>query len=201
VIKYDLQRAKRAVQYLVDTSYFTHHLRKIRSTLVKPRALPFKDDSEVLNELLVIGRQNVQALENLIEVAEFKRDDKNEYQRKYMAAKRQRDTKVIKLEEMLQGKKLTLDERKNVLLKQYEVWEKERKAYLEAHQDMAWADRNAAIRKFWAKKEADVDELIHEAQNAQQKHKRPTKYSVVVSKPEPKTVLGQKLKRALDKPS
>jgi len=187
VIKYDLQKAKRAVQYLVDTSYFPHHLRKLRSTLSKPRALPFKDEAEALNELLVIGRQNPQAMENLIEVAEFKRDDKNEYQRKYMAAKRQRDAKVIKLEEMLQGKKLSLDERKNVLIKQYEVWEKERKEYLESHKDAAWADRNAAIRKFWAKKEADVDALINEAQTAVMQHKK-RKYTVVVPKPEPKTV-------------
>jgi len=201
VIKYDVQRAKRAVQYLVDTSYFTHHLRKIRSTLVKPRAMPFKGETEPLNELLVIGRQNPDAMENLIKVAEFKRDDKNEYQRKFMAAKRQRDGKVIQLEEMLQGRKLSLDERKDVLLKQYAVWNKERDEYMKAHADQAWADRNAAVRKFWAKKEAEIDALIHEAGTTQVKHKK-RKYEVVVPKPEPKTILGQKLKKAiLDKPT
>jgi hypothetical protein len=198
MITYDLNRARLAVQYLVNTSYFNHHLRKLRTTLAKPRALPFKDELEVLNELLVIGRQNREAMENLIKVAEFKRDDKNEYQRRFMAAKRQRDLKVIKLEELMQGKKLTLDERKDVLLKQYGVWHKERDKLVKKLGDASWADRNAAIRQFWEAKEAEVDALTTEARNAQEHHKK-RKYTVVVSKPEPKSALGQKLKKALDK--
>lgn len=197
MIKYDLQKARLAVQYLVDTSYFVHHLRKLRSTVDKPRAMPFKGETEVLNELLVIGRQSREAMENLIKVAEFKRDDKNDYQRKFMAQKRQRDGKVIKLEEMLQGKKLGLDERKDVLLKQYAVWNKERDAFIKSLGDVSWTDRNASIREFWQRKEDEIDALIDEAGRAQEKHKR-RKYAVVVPKPEPKTVIGQKLKRALD---
>ena len=75
MIKFDVARARQAVQYLVDTNYFSHHLRKLRSTVEKPRALPFKGEAEVLNELLLIGRQNLDAMEKLVALAEFKRDD------------------------------------------------------------------------------------------------------------------------------
>jgi hypothetical protein len=122
MVAYDLERARKAVQFLVDSSYFAHHIKKLRSTVHKPRSMPFKDDSEVLNELLTIGRQNLQAMENLIQVAEIKRDDRNAYQRQYMAAKRQRDRKVIELEEVMVGKRLSVDERAKVLLRQYGVW-------------------------------------------------------------------------------
>jgi hypothetical protein len=197
MIKYDTARARAAVQHLVDTSYFLHHLRKLRSTLAKPRALPFRDEFEVLNELLVIGRQSPEAFENLIKLAEFKRDsDKNSYQREYMASKRQRDRKVIKLEETMTGKKLDLDTRRKVLQKQYDVWNSERQQMLDAIADRSWADRNAAIRDFWERKEAEVDALQHEAES----HgpvKRRRRY--IVEAPQKPTALREAFKKAVDK--
>lgn len=197
MIKYDTARARAAVQHLVDTSYFLHHLRKLRSTLPKPRALPFRDEFEVLNELLVIGRQSPEAFENLIKLAEFKRDsDKNSYQREYMASKRQRDRKVIKLEETMTGKKLDLAGRNRVLQKQYEVWSVERQRMLDAIADRSWADRNEAIRDFWERKEAEVDALQHEAES----HgpvKRRRRYTVEA--PQKPTALREAFKKAIDK--
>lgn len=197
MIKYDTARARAAVQHLVDTSYFQHHLRKLRSTLLKPRALPFRGEFEVLNELLIIGRQSPDAFENLIKLAEYKRDsDKNSYQREYMASKRQRDRKVIKLEETMTGKKLSLDARRKVLLKQYDVWNAERQRMLDAIADRSWADRNAAIREFWERKEAELDALQHEAES----HgpvKRKRKYTVEA--PQKPTALREAFKKAVDK--
>jgi hypothetical protein len=115
---YNKARVREAVQYLVGSSYFHHHVTKLRSSVEKPRSMPFKDDAEALNELLVIGRQNLDAMENLISVAEFKRGDKNEYQREYMAAKRQRDRKVCELEELMTGKPLVQAARDAVLRRQ-----------------------------------------------------------------------------------
>lgn len=197
MVEYDLKRAKKAVQYLVDTTYFGHHLRKLRSSVAKPRALPFKDEAECLNELLRIGRQNLQAMENLIEVAQFKRDPKHNYQKEFMAAKRQRDVKVIKLEELLQGKKLTLDERRKLLLKQYETWRKEKEQFLASKGDISWAEKNALTKEFWLTREQDIEQLIEEAQKAQEgfrKHKR-----VVEVTPPKQTVMRQKMKEALTK--
>lgn len=193
MISYDLARARLAVQFLVDSSYFHHHIKKLRTTVEKPRSLPFKGDGEVLNELLVIGRQNAAAMENLIGVAEFKRSNKNDYQRNYMAAKRQRDRKVYELEELMTGKALGQDARTKVLRRQYEVWNKEKAALLKSMDDAPWAERNEATRSFWERKEHELDALITEAK-ASGPIKR--KYRVVVPK-EPKTEFGKALVSAV----
>ena len=197
MITYDPERARLAVQFLVDSPYFHQHVRKLRTTVSRPRALPFKDDSEPLNELLVIGRQNPAAMENLIEVAQVKRDDRNEYQRQYMAAKRQRDRKVILLEELLEGRKIPHDYRVRVLQRQYVVWNKERDQFISGLGEIPWAERNAQLRVFWERKESEIDELIEEAKKrgpVVRKRKR-----VVVVAQEPKSPFGQALASALKK--
>jgi hypothetical protein len=196
MIAYDLPRAKQAVQFLVDSSYFHHHIKKLRTTVAKPRALPFKDDAEVLNELLVIGRQNEQAMENLIAVADLKRGGKNDYQREYMAAKRQRDRKVLLLEELMTGKKLDNAQKLATLRRQYEVWNKERDEYLKGKGELPWLQRNESIRAFWGRKEREIEVLIEEAK-ASGPIKR--KYRVVVER-QPKTNFGKALVGALQKP-
>lgn len=196
MVQYDIKRAKLAVQFLVDSSYFHHHVKKLRSTVHKPRALPFREDAESLNELLVIGRQNEAAMENLISVAEFKRGGKNEYQRNYMAAKRQRDRKVLQLEEAMTGKKLGIEGKAKVLRKQYEVWNKERDQLLNSMGVVTWAVKNESIRKFWDRKEAEIDALLAEAQRTGPIKRR---YRVEVPKPAPKTGFGRALANAMKK--
>lgn len=163
MVQYDTSRARAAVQFLVDSPYFAHHILKLRNSVVKPRALPFRDEAEPLNELLVIGRQSVEAMENLIQVAEFKRSDRNDYQREYMAAKRKRDRKVIALEEAMTGQKLPAEARLGVLRNQYKVWNKERDRFLAALHDLDWAARNERLKDFWAGKEAEIEALAQEA--------------------------------------
>ena len=197
MISYDKARAKAAVQFLVDSSYFRHHVTKLRNTVDKPRSLPFKEESESLNELLVIGRQNVQAMENLISVAEYKRGSKNDYQREYMAAKRQRDRKVLQLEELMSGKPVAIAHRKAVLEHQYKVWNKERDRLLQRHAESSWTDRNRALKLFWDLKEAELNGLIEEA-----KQNGPVKRGVkrvVVVKKEPASPFGKALANALKK--
>lgn len=196
MVQYNLERARQAVQYLVDTSYFHHHLKKLRSTVEKPRALPFRGDVEVLNELLVIGRQSREAFNNLIGLAEFKRDQsKSSYQREYMAAKRQRDRKVILLEETMTGKKLDLDARRMLLLRQYAIWNKERDALLSSMGDTPWTKRNEAVREFWQRKEHELDLLQAEA--GKQPVKRFKRYRV--DAPQKPTVMREAFKKVLDK--
>lgn len=195
MIQYDAARARQAVQFLVDSSYFHHHIKKLRNTVEKPRAMPFKEDAEVLNELLVIGRQNHTAMENLISVAEYKRDSKNDYQREYMAAKRKRDRKVLELEELMTGKKLPKEQHAKTLKRQYDVWNKEREQFLATKTEVSWAEKNDAIRSFWDRKERELDALIAEAK-AHGPIKR--KYKVEVPKT-PKTGFGKALANALKK--
>jgi hypothetical protein len=195
MLTYNAQRATKAVQFLVDSSYFSHHVTKLRSTVKKPRAMPFKGEAEVLNELLVIGRQNLHAMENLIAVAKGKRTPRGEYQAQYMAQKRLRDRKVVQLESILAGRKLNLDERVQVIQKQYDVWNRELERIL-AEQNTGWKDRNEVRRLFWTKKEEELDALIVEAQ-AQAERTVQRKRQVVIEKKDPKTLLGQRLQEAM----
>lgn len=198
MIDYDHVRARLAVQFLVDDSYATHHIRRIRSMVGKPRATPFSGDEEALNELVAIGRQSPQALDNLIAVAEFKRGDRNDYQREYMAAKRRRDRKVVQLEEVLAGRKLPHDNRVQILHNQYVVWNKERDRLVAQHKDLPWAERNAQLREFWARKESEIDELMVEA-TKRAANPRPRKRVVNVANA-PSTAFGQALRDAIKKP-
>lgn len=196
MISYDLARARAAVQFLVDSSYFHQHVRKLRGTVGKPRALPFKGEAEVLNELLIIGRQNPQALENLIEVAEFKRGGRNEYQRQYMAAKRKRDRKVVEFEERVLGKKLAPEAKIQVLHRQYAVWNRERDALLAKLGEVEWGERNERLREFWERKERELDALIEEAKST-----GPVKRKRVVNvAPTPRTEFGKKLAATIKYP-
>lgn len=196
MIEYDPERARSAVQLLVDSPYFHQHVRKLTAAAQRPRALPFKDDSEVLNELVAIGRQNMQALDNLIHVAEFKRDDRNAYQRQYMAAKRQRDRKVLLLEELLEGRKLPHDYRVRVLQRQYVVWNKERDQFLASLGDVSWSERNVGLRVFWERKESELDQLVEEARK-RGPVVRTRRRVVVAAAPEPKTYFAEKLAGAM----
>lgn len=195
MLEYNLERAKKALQYLVDSSYFAHHLKKLRSAVQKPRALPFKDDAECLNEILIIGRQNLQSMENMIAIAEHKRDDHNGKQRMFMAAKRQREAKAIAVDEALLGRKMTLDERLAALHKQHDVWNKERAQFLESKGEMDFATKCAEIKFFWQVKEAELDELLLEAQKMEKTVAR--KKVVVVEDRDPKSLIGFKLKEAM----
>src|SRR5579859_4830106 len=136
--QYDHQRVRLAVQFLVDSPYFSQHVKKLHTLVKRPRALPFKDDAEPLNELLVMGRQDLQDMEKMIALTEHKRSDRNQYQAQFMAAKRARQRKIIKLEEMLAGRTLTVDARHKVLVRQSTIWEREKGQYL---------SRRAAERK------------------------------------------------------
>lgn len=202
MIDYDVARARQAVQFLVDASHFKDYVATLKKNVEKPRAFPYKGDKEVLNELLKIGRQDRGAMERLIEIAQFKRennDRKAEYQRVFMAAKYKRDSKAIKLEEMLQGKRLNLEERRHLLLKQYEVWNKEKEQFLSMQGTMTWKQKNDAIKDFWALKDHELEQLLEEAGKAQVKHALNKKKRYVVVKQPKETAMKVALKKALEK--
>lgn len=163
MINYNHDRARQATQFLVDDSYFAGHVRKLRNFVQKPRAMPFKDEAECLNELLVIGRQNATAMENLISVAEQKRDDRNAYQRKFMAKKRARDRMVIAIQELRLGKGLSLDERKDALLAQYKAWEHDKNTELARYPEATWEEQNAIKNQFWEQIDSLLPEVLEEA--------------------------------------
>lgn len=173
MLKYDVERAQRAVQFLVDSPYTKHHVKRLRSVVKRPRSLPFSGDAEVLNELLVIGRQQYQAMENLIEVADFKRKEKTPYMNAFMAAKRAREKKVVEIEETTLGRKLTLDERLALIRATRDRWNKERELHKDActsqyrahfNREPNWQQSNQFIKDFWMLKDVELDVLLRKAQ-------------------------------------
>lgn len=174
----------------------------------KPRALPYKDDEEVLNELLIIGRQHPQALENLIAVAKFKRDDdRGEYQRRFMKEQRDRWRKLFKLEERATGRKLTLDERDRLAKEAQAQWLEERDAYIEARTaqfkiqygaEVSFEDRLGFIAQFWDNKVKELDAMLAEPPSQEHRIKR-KKRTVVVAEPTDETAMKLALKKLIDR--
>lgn len=211
MLNYDVERAKQAVQFLVDSPYVKHHVKKLRNVVKRPRALPFSEDAEVLNELLVIGRQNPQAMENLIDVADFKRKAKTPYMNAFMAAKRARERKVVEIEEVSLGRKLTLDERLELVRRTRERWATERDAHRDAcveqyklsfHQEPNWKQANQFIKDFWLLKDNELDVLLRKAEQFVATRTVPKKHvfvpNVVTRKPR-NTIMADKLHAALEK--
>jgi hypothetical protein len=193
MIHYDIKRMRQAVQLLVDTPYFRHHLVKLRSTVLKPRALPFKDKVEVLNELLIVGRQSIEAMENLIQVAELKRTDRNDYQRVFMANKRKRERKLIALIQVRTGQTLSLDERLAVLAEYAEAWRLEKEQFLQSLGAMTWEDRNAHTAEFWQLVDSQIEgdliavkDQIRPKPTTQRKARASSAQQMPKQKPQPK---------------
>jgi hypothetical protein len=206
-MEYDIQRAKQALEFLTETPYFSHYTKRLKALMGRPRALPYKEEAEPLNELLIIGRQSPQALDNLLDAVQFKRGDRNSYQREYMAAKRSRERKVAQLESLLRGRELKLDERRDLLLKQYDIWNREKDAFLAArstehraqfNEDPDWQARNAYTKRFWEIKDDELDALLQEATRTLAQTTVKRKRLVVVEQPKA-TVMREKLLEVLDK--
>lgn len=214
MLLYDQTRAKAAVKYLVDAPYFKHHVRRLQTVVAKPRSLPFTGEAETLNELVTIGRQNYQSMMNLVELAEYKRGNtKNDYQRKYMAEKRERERRVIELQEKLTKRTLTLSERRKVLLAQSEVWNAEKEKHIahcaKIYRDQfgvepGWEQKNNFVKEFWVLKKLELDQLIEEADQLVEtvESKRRVTRVVTIKTPQQETrsptVMSRALRRALD---
>jgi hypothetical protein len=207
-MKYDLERARLAVEFLVGSRYFPQHVRGLRSAVQRPRALPYKGDEEVLNELLIIGRQSEQAMENLIAVAKFKRDDdRGEYQRRFMKEQRERWRKLFKLEERATGRKLTLDQRDQLAKEAQSQWVEERDAYIAARTaqykiqydvDVTFENRLGFIAQFWENKGKELDAMLAEPPSQEHRIKK-KKRTVVIQTPEDDTAMKLALKKLIDR--
>lgn len=195
MLSFSVERTQQALQYLVDSPYAVRHINKLRVAVDKPRAMPFRAECETLNELLVVGRQSRSAMEKLIEIAEFKRSTRGTYQREFMAKKRERERKVIRIECLIADRTLSLDERVLALNRQYEVWGQERESFLRKRAPTSWKSRNKAISDFWMFRDRELDQKIV---TLEQRHEIRRKVPATFWA-HPQTVMGQKLVEALSK--
>jgi hypothetical protein len=166
MIEYDLKRAKLAVQFLVNATFANHHIRKIWTAVGKPRSMPFKEDMEHLNELIKIGRQSEQALNNLLELVQYKRGDAATYMREFMRAKRARDAKYLAFWMLENGKKLDRDEQRKVLIEKYFEWHAKKREFLEPYGNISYEERNALYKMFWSEIDKDLTAKLEKASDA-----------------------------------
>lgn len=181
MVEYNVNRAVAAVQYLVTDQYYSRHVRKLWSTVQRKRALPFKGELETLNELVVLGRQDPNALKALLSLAEFKRTDSNEKQRLFMAAKRKRQATYIAVYEKLNGEKVSLERRREILMKQQEEWDAGRNEYVKENsihyqakygEKPGWDQTNEMKREYWLMVDAQLNKMLEEAKFATRPQKR-----------------------------
>ena len=166
MIEYDLKRAKLAIQYLVNATFSAHHIRKIWTAVKKPRSMPFKDDMEHLNELIKVGRQSEQALNNLLELVQFKRGDAAAYMREFMRAKRARDAKYLALWQLENGKKLDREEQRQILIEKYFEWHAKKRDFLEPYGAISYEERNALYKLFWTGIDKELDTKLEKVNDA-----------------------------------
>jgi hypothetical protein len=161
-MEYNVERAKVAINYLLTQKYYAQLWRKIVAASQKPNLNSFEGEQETLNELVLIGFQNKKALDNLYEVIKSHRSDKADYQREFMATKRRRDAKAVRVEELITNKKLSHEERRLFLLERYSSWNKGRDEVIAQYDELTWDQRNEIIKEYWVLIDQGLDLSISE---------------------------------------
>ena len=195
MLTYDVERARRAVQYLVTYSYGKSKIRKLRNVVTLPRSMPFKGEEEVLNELLVIGRQCELAMENLIALALHKRPEPNEVSAVTMSQRRRREAIAINYLRVMTGVKFTLDEAKEKASQLQSQWQQEKVVYIKqkliehriAHdKEMAAVGRNYTLSQaFWGMKDEELARMKDETRRIlEQRAANKSRLTVVRAKDE-----------------
>lgn len=134
-IQYDCELADKAVQFLSQTPYFSNRVRSIRSSTRKAEINPFKGEVAFLNELVRIGRQSEQEMENLIARAKSNRGGERtelrlSYQRQFMRNKRFRETLFLEITQIQESKTLDAQARRSCLIVQRAIWELGKENYV-----------------------------------------------------------------------
>lgn len=200
----DKAALKTAVEYLIGCTKYIEARRSINEAvdLWAKRPMTFAGDLAVLNPLIDLGVASPEALANVFALVERKRRTapsarKVDYQRDYMRQRRVRINKAVRLEEIVRGKRMTPEERKAYGIATLANWIKQRQEWLGQHSDASWKERNELAGQFWKKVDDQLDHDLSEAEKvlAAPGHRKVRRLDVR----EPKGVLGQKLKEALDK--
>jgi len=202
-VEYDIPRATAAVQFLVDDPYAVARYKALRKAITQPRRLPYKDEAEMLNELIKIGRQSPVALEKLIAVAEFKRNLSDvSYMASFMSHSRRRVKDTLQIEQTMLGQTYTHEERYEAEHRVKAQWAAEKEAFLVKAQEEYGAgklphdQKIAMTRQFWARVDTLIEELKVRAETVKSKIEAPRKRKVTLDMAIPESEMAQKLNKA-----
>lgn len=206
-VEYDIPRATAAVQFLVDDPYAVARYKALRKAITQPRRLPYKDDAEVLNELIKIGRQSPVALEKLIAVVEFKRNyNDTSYMATFMAESRRRVKEALFVQQTIAGVTFTHTERYAAERKIKELWAAEKHSFMEEAQleysavtgeeKLPHEQKLELSKAFWIKVDAELIGMRERAIELRGAADAPKKYKVTIDKKVPDSEIARKLNKA-----
>lgn len=206
-VEYDIPRATAAVQFLVDDPYAVARYKALRKAITQPRRLPYKDDAEVLNELIKTGRQSPVALEKLIAVVEFKRNfNDTSYMATFMAESRRRVKEALFVQQTVAGVTFSHEERYEAERKVKAQWTTEKYSFMEealleyqaaTGEDKLPHDQKLELSKaFWAKVDAELIGMRERAIALRGVVDAPKKYKVTIDKKVPDSEIVCKLNKA-----
>lgn len=208
MLEYNVQRATQAVQYLVEYEYASAKIKKLRSCVKRARVMPFKGDEEMLNELLVVGRQSEDAMEKMISIVLYKRKSQNAKQASFMSTKRWRFKMVIGAYEAITNEKLTIEQAQEKLVEASERWNLERDQhvalckleYARSFRTAAgWQQKNKFIKDYWETLQMTLQQAFDEATKIKQQRAANQQTMVVVKKPIDSLAQKKRVQDELDK--
>ena len=162
-----------AVNYLILTRNYAAQVAQIKDIIAhwdKQRVF-FPGDRECLNSLISVGLLAPDKLEKLWQLIETKRREqpgikRNDYQRGFMRQYRARLHRALEIDQQLQGRPFTPDERAERLTVLKADWTQRRAQYLAKLRHLDWKTRTAALQAFWAGIDAELDALEKQGEQA-----------------------------------
>lgn len=166
----DIRRVQEATAYLITAPKHKRLVNEIRRAVEEhdeaPRA--FTGVMEPLNALIEVGLESPRALERVFELIQTKRDlalklKRNDYQREFMEANRQRRYKAAQLYELLKGPFPTTADRNKHMTDTHRRWMRALDEQLAKQGPLSWRARVEEKRKFWAEVDATLEQNLIDA--------------------------------------
>jgi hypothetical protein len=199
----DRTTLKQAVEMLIASDEYSSIRREVVDMVSSDRPKRFADNLETLNSLIELGKDSMEALNNVFSLIERKRRErpsvrKSDYQRDYMRQRRKRIAKAVELESIMRGKAMSPDEKSSFIAAISADWMTKRDKALAQHPEANWTERNRISGDFWQYIDSQLDTELAEAKRILDTPNRRVRRVVRVEH-QPKTELGKKLKDALSK--
>lgn len=179
----DVKRVQEATAYLITAPRHKRLVSEIRKAIEDhdndPRA--FTGTMEPLNALVELGLESPNGLERVFDLIQTKRQlalqlKRNDYQKEFMAANRQRRYKAAELQVLTRGTPFpTAQDRNRHMNETHRRWMRALDEHLAKLGPLAWWERVEAKRAFWAEVDAKLEENLADARAAAAARARPVK--------------------------
>jgi len=153
-----------AVNFLIESPKSGRLINEMRGIIAKWKTRPvvYAGDMVILNAMLDVGIENIEAFEKLVTLIEERRkmvpqSRRLDYQKNLMRDRRLRGNKAVELHELTSKKTLTTGERKKYLDGLQARWAKARQEFIASKGELSWKDRNAASQEFWSTIDRQLD--------------------------------------------